>query len=50
MFVSSLDSDQLSCSDIDGDFDVVRLDVFFTAFEKINLGFGFSCEKFSYDL
>ena len=42
MFVSSLDSDRLSCSGLDEDFDVVLLEMIFTAFEKINSGFGFS--------
>ena len=33
-------------SDLDGDFDIVRLEVFFTAFEKIISGIGFSLGSF----
>ena len=45
-FLSSLDSDRLSCSCLYGDFDVVRLEEFFTAFEKINSRLGFSLRSF----
>ena len=43
---SVLTSDQLSCSEVFGDLDLVRLEVFFTAFEKINSGFGFGVRNF----
>ena len=44
--MSSLESDSLSCSDLVGNFDVVGLEVFFTAFEKIISRFGFSLRSF----
>ena len=44
--MSSLESDLLFCSDLVGDFNVVVLEVFFTAFENINSGFGFSLKSF----
>ena len=34
------------CSELVGDFDLVGFKVFFTAFEKINSGFGFSLKSF----
>ena len=45
-FVSSLESDRLSFSDLVGDFNVVGLEVLSTAFKKINSGFGFSLKSF----
>ena len=36
----------VSCSDLFGDFDVVGLEVFSTAFEKKNSGFGVSLRIF----
>ena len=46
-FLSSLlVHDYLSCSELVGDLDLVGFNVFFTAFEKINLGFGFSLRSF----
>ena len=44
--MSSLESDRLSCSNLIGDFALVGLGVFFTAFEKITSGFGFSLRSF----
>ena len=44
--MSSLELDRLSCSDLVFDFDLLGLDAFFTAFEKINSGFGFSLRSF----
>ena len=44
--MSSLEEDRLSCSDLVGDFDVAVLEVFFTAVEKNNSGFGFSLRSF----
>ena len=45
-FVSSLESDWVYCSDLVVDFEVVGLEVFFTAFEKIKSGFGLSLSGF----
>ena len=44
--MSSKVSDQRSCSDLVGDFVLVGLEIFFTAYEKINSGFGFSLRSF----
>ena len=50
MFVFSLESDSLTCLAVVRNFDLVGLDVFFTAFEKIISGFVVSLMKVSYDL
>ena len=44
--VTVASSDWLPCSDQVGDFAAVGIEMFFTAFEKINLCFGFSLKSF----
>ena len=49
IFVSSLESDLLPCSELVDEFDVVGLEVLFTAFEKISSRIGFSLRIFPMD-